>query len=164
MENILLKRKKLRIPQYNYSNEGLYFITICTQNRKCILSKIIYNDDTEIPQLILSNYGKIAEKYINSINSFYKNVQIINYVIMPNHIHLICEIKKSINNNSKHPSKMRIPMLVSTFKRFTNKESKLKIWQRDYYEHIIRNEKEYIAIEQYIQNNPYNWKKDKYYN
>ena len=164
MENVLLKRKKLRISQYNYSNEGLYFITICTQNRKCILSKIVQDNISEIPQLVLSKYGEIVEKYINSINTFYKDVQIINYVIMPNHIHFVCEVKKIINNKSKNPSKMRVPMLVSTFKRFTNKESVLKIWQRDYYEHIIRNEKEYMQIAQYIQNNPYNWKKDKYYN
>ena len=163
MENLFLKRKHLRIPQYNYSNEGFYFITICTLNRKCILSKIIYTRVYELPQLLLSKYGKIVEKYIKSMNSFYKDVQIINYVIMSNHIHFICEIKETINNKSNNPSKMRIPMLISTFKRFTNKECMLKIWQRDYYEHVIRNEKEYIEIEQYIEDNPYNWKKDQYY-
>lgn len=58
---------------------------------------------------------------------------------------------------------MKIPFLISTLKRFTNKDYGRKIWQRNYYEHVIRNEKEYYLIREYIEYNPLNWKIDKYY-
>ena len=67
-----------------------------------------------------------------------------------------------LHNNTR--TNQKVPFLVSTLKRLTNKEIRLKIWQRNYYEHIIRNEKEYLEIIQYIQNNPCKWVEDKYYN
>ena len=161
MENKYKKRKKLRIPEYNYSNEGLYFITICTQNRKCILSKILQNSDSYVLELL--PYGKVIEKYIKSINNIYSEIKISNYIIMPNHIHFICYIKHNQLEHVNNPTKTRLPMLISTFKRLSNKEIGYNIWQRNYYEHIIRNDKEYIKILDYINNNPYNWNKDIYY-
>ncbi len=91
MKKNLQKRKNLRIPQYNYSTEGLYFITICIKDRKCILSEIENNND--IPFLKLLPYGEITEKYLNSINMVYDDLKIKEHIIMPNHIHFICEIK-----------------------------------------------------------------------
>ena len=77
MEDKLSKRKQMRIPQYNYSNEGLYFITICTQNRKCILSEIHYNQNKFTYDLTLLPYGKIIKKYIHSINETYKDMYFV---------------------------------------------------------------------------------------
>ena len=84
---------------------------------------------------------------------------------MPNHVHMVCVISKNNNESSRTPNrtKVQIPFLVSTFKRFINKECNNSIWQRNYYEHVIRNEKEYINILEYIENNPFNWKNDKYF-
>ena len=81
---------------------------------------------------------------------------------MPNHIHFICSIIQS-NGDIKNPPNKIIPALISTFKRLTNKECSYKIWQRNYYEHIIRNEKEYLEILKYIEENPYKWNNDKYF-
>ena len=158
MKKKIIQRKNLRLLEYNYSNIGCYFITICVQNRKNILSKIVKtNNDVK---LILFKYGKIVKKYLEEINEFYKDINIINYVIMPKHIHFICEI---INNNNSNTNEI-IPFIVSTLKRFTNKACKEKIWQRNYYDHIIRNEKEYLKVLEYIENNPYKWHDDIYYN
>ena len=158
MKKKIIQRKNLKLLEYNYSNIGCYFITICVQNRKNILSKIVKtNNDVK---LILFKYGKIVKKYLEEINEFYKDINIINYVIMPNHIHFICEI---INNNNSNTNEI-IPFIVSTLKRFTNKACKEKIWQRNYYDHIIRNEKEYLKVLEYIENNPYKWHDDIYYN
>lgn len=162
--NKIQKRKEIRIKEYNYSQLGMYFITICTKNRKCILSNIIFKEKTNETQSNLLYEGKVAEKYIKSINKTYENICISYYVIMPNHIHMICEIiEEKGSSGTPTPTNAIIPSLISTFKRLTNKEINNKIWQRNYYEHIIRNEREYIEIIQYINNNPINWNKDKYF-
>ncbi|MEE1389194.1 MAG: transposase [Clostridia bacterium] len=162
-ENKKQRRKEIRIKEYNYSQSGMYFITICTKNRRCILSNITYNKKTNATQIDLLSNGKVADKYIKSINKAYKNICINYYVIMPNHIHFICEILTNGSSRTPTPTNATIPALVSTFKRLTNKEINNKIWQRNYYEHIVRNEKEYIEIIQYIEKNPINWNKDKYF-
>ncbi len=168
MKKELPKRKNIRIPEYDYSQNGYYFITICTKNKEKILSIIVgvgvpddpsYNNEYEIR---LTMFGLIAEKFINSINNTYKDIKIDNYVIMPNHIHMICGIEK-YEGGSPTPTNAKIPFLISTFKRLTNKKCNQFIWQRNYYEHIIRNEKEYIRILEYIEYNPLNWIYDKYY-
>lgn len=128
------------------------------------MSEIKYENDN--PTIILYKIGKIVEKYINSINNIYKDLKICKYIIMPNHIHFIIEIiEKDISGSPKDttPTNQKIPFIISTFKRLTNREVKLNLWQRNYYEHVIRNEKEYYGILEYIEYNPYNWKKDKYY-
>ena len=80
MKKKIIQRKNLKLLEYNYSNIGCYFITICVQNRKNILSKIVKtNNDVK---LILFKYGKIVKKYLEEINEFYKDINIINYVIM----------------------------------------------------------------------------------
>ncbi|MBQ3145699.1 MAG: transposase [Clostridia bacterium] len=159
MSNNLLKRKEIRIKEYDYCQEGMYFITICTRDRKCLLGKISEEDKID-----LSKYGQVVEKYMKSINSIYENICINSYVIMPNHVHMICNIiYKNGSSRTPTPTNETIPFLISTLKRFTNKECKTKIWQRNYYEHIVRNEKEYIKILEYIKNNPLNWNADKYF-
>ena len=162
MKNEFKKRKNLRVPQYNYSNVGYYFITICIQNRKCILSQIINTTEKNSIKLKLLPYGEISEKIIKNTNKVYDNIQIYDYVIMPNHIHFICEIIKNVKKNDL-PQNAIIPSIVGTLKKLINKKCKEKIWQINYYEHIIRNEKEYLKILKYMQDNPYRWAEDKYY-
>ena len=102
---------------------------------------------------------KIIEKYILAINTKYNYICIKSYVIMPNHIHILCEIKECKNTDFSYNS--TIPFVISTIKRLSNKEFKEKIWQRNYYEHIVRNEQECQKILEYIKNNPINWENDK---
>ena len=161
MKNIL-KRKNLRIPEYNYSQEGLYFITICTKNRKCVLSKIHIDEEKNTRIVNLLPYGKITENNLMKTNKIYNELQIHNYIIMPNHIHFIVEIVEG-NSKNNNPTKLRLPFFISSLKRIINKECNEKIWQRNYYEHIIRNEKEYLEITEYIEKNPYKWEIDMYY-
>ena len=160
MENNFITRKNLRISKYNYSNIGCYFITICTQDRKNILSKIYYKKETLVHEL--SDFGIITEKYIKSINKTYNEIKINYYIVMPNHIHFICEIIEKHKNTISRTNE-KLPFLISTIKRLINKECKEKIWQRNYYEHVIRNEKEYKKIVKYIEDNPYKWEKDIYF-
>lgn len=166
------KRRTIRLKDYDYSKDGIYFITICTYNRECILSKI------EKEKVILTEYGEIVERCILKIEQIYRNVNICNYVIMPNYIHFIlqinsicssnCEIQNIENLNKWQKSKMILPKIIQQLKSNTVKISKqlnnmqYLYWQRNYYEHIIRNETEYMKIYEYIKYNPLNWKEDIY--
>ena len=107
-------------------------------------------------QIELTAYGEIIEKQIKDINKIYKDIKIKNYIIMPNHEHMIIELERQESGSSRTPTptNAKIPIIVSTLKRLTNKKIENKIWQRNYYEHIIRNEKEYYEIIKYMQNNP----------
>jgi len=111
MKENMPQRKQIRLKEYDYSKEGYYFITICTQNRECILSKIIeYEENTnavgvdahidpkkENVKIKLLEPGKIIEKYIDNYNKKFDNIKIHDYVIMPNHIHLIIELTERVD-------------------------------------------------------------------
>ena len=176
----LRKRKSIRLKNANYSDVGTYFITICTKDRKCILSQII--NPTDVPQkpqnigvdvpgdpyTKLLPYGKIADKYINQLNDFYTNISVESYVIMPNHIHFILFISESECGPSGTPvptvvQNSTVSRFVSTFKRFCNKEYGQNIWQSRSYDHIIRNRQDYEEHLKYIYDNPMKWYFDELY-
>lgn len=164
------KRHSIRLKDYNYEKEGMYFITICIYNRECLLGKI--KDDVGAEsisaQVVLTKLGEMIERiYINLENEF-KNIKLHKYIFMPNHIHGIIEICK----RAEMDSAPTLANIIQSFKRHTTLECikgvkqgiykpfDKKIWQRNYYEHIIRNEKEFYSICEYITNNPLNWKED----
>lgn len=149
MKSILPIRKRLRLKNYDYSKQGMYFITICVQDRIELLGKIVNENNMK-----LTNEGNIVERNICQIEQIYKDVILDKYVIMPNHIHMIIILNK--NNN------ITISRLIKQYKMYVSKETKYSFWQKSYYEHIIRNEKEYLKISEYIKNNIRNWKQDKY--
>ncbi len=143
-------------------------MTICTENRKCILSEIVVGDGVyDIPCVRLSNAGKTVDKYINLMNGKYDNISVEKYIIMPNHIHLIISIlpENPTNGSSQapNPTNAVIPKFVSLLKRYCNREIGHPIFQRSYHDHIIRNEKDYTEIYQYIESNPARWAEDCYY-
>ena len=90
----LKKRKTPRYQSFDYNSSGVYFITICTQNRRCILSRIVGTGIPNCPHSELTKYGQIADKYIKQLNDFYHHLSVEEYVIMPNHIHLLLGVKK----------------------------------------------------------------------
>lgn len=167
-KNTPKKRKQIRLKEYDYSTPGYYFITICTQNRKEILSKILINSKNEHysvgancvrPQIQLSNIGKILNEEISKIPNIYENVTLDEYVIMPNHIHIIIGI-----NYRRTQFAPTISQIIKQYKGSITKKLGYSIWQKSFYEHIIRNEKEYYKIIEYIRNNPIQWEEDEYFN
>ena len=160
----LPNRKPTRLAKYNYNQNGYFFITICTHNKECILSKIVGGGAFDAPKSILTKTGEIVNKYILSTNNI-SNLSVDKYVIMPNHIHLILTLKNQ-NGTSKAPSPTNtvISHSIATLKRFVNGEIGHNIFQRSFYDHIIRGEKDYLKIWEYIDNNPAKWMEDCYYN
>ncbi|MBR6782643.1 MAG: hypothetical protein IKM33_05550 [Clostridia bacterium] len=106
----LKKRKTPRYQGFNYNCVGIYFLTICTQNRRCILSRIVGTGVLDCPQTELTKYGKIAEKYIRQLNEFYHHLSVEKYVIMPNHIHLLLWVKEN-NTTDNGQSGTPIPTM-----------------------------------------------------
>ena len=161
MENTTLpKRKHIRLEGYNYNNPGSYFITICTENEEKKLSTIrVGTGVLDRPKNELTEYGKVADKRLKEMSDFYDNISIDKYIILPNHIHIMLTIKSVPNGPSGMPvpTDSLIARFISTFKRFCNKEYGKNIWQRGSYDHIIRDEEDYIETLSYIENNSLKW-------
>ncbi len=168
------KRKPTRLKEFDYNTTGAYFITICTQNRRCLLSRIVGTGVLDCPQTELTRYGEIADKYIKQLNEFYNHLSVEDYVIMPNHIHLLLWVKENKPDNENGQSRTPVPtnveransvcsQFVSTFKRFCNKEYGENIWQARFNDHIIRNRADYEEHVKYIYENPVCWCYDELY-
>jgi len=160
-------RKPNRLSGFDYSQTGAYFITICTKDRQCILSRVVENppeksvgaDIIRPPKIELSKYGDIIYKAIQNIPSIYTGVLVDRFVIMPNHVHIFLRIE---NNSGRMIS---APTVIGSMKRYASKEIGYSIWQKGFYDHIIRNEHDYTEHLQYIDQNPTKWLlgKDEYY-
>ncbi|MFQ1047441.1 transposase [Avibacterium paragallinarum] len=152
------KRKIIRLQHYDYSQIGLYFITVCTHNKECLFGNI------ENHKMLMNDAGKMIQHWYLELEKKFPNIECLEYIVMPNHIHFILYIKEQLEYS--------IPTIVQWFKTMTTnnyiknvknnhwKPFERKLWQRSYYEHIIRNEKSYLEITEYIECNPYNWSND----
>lgn len=202
-------RKSIRLKGYDYAQEGLYFVTICCQDRAHLFGNIMNG------KMILNDYGKIATEQWESTERIRKNCALHEFIIMPNHIHGIVEILFKIENVNVKIGKFQSPShsigsIIRGFKIATIKKIKyfiqnhgrgelqfasgkftpgnptpgkstprkpaphptptekiiqlnFKIWQRNYWEHIIRDEKSFQRISKYIINNPLQWQEDKFF-
>jgi len=178
-------RKSLRLEKYNYSSEWLYFLTISIKDKLCLFWEI-KND-----KIKLFDAWKMVEKHWLGLEKDFENIVLHDYVIMPNHFHWIIEIKynneKWIENNKRVNTrftptggkflynKNSISSIIQAFKSKTTHQYiqwvydnnwnifNKKLWQKDFYEHIIRNEESYLKITEYINNNVLKWEEDKFY-
>ena len=157
------KRKHPRLGFYDYSTAGAYFITICTQDNRCLLSRIV-GRGLAPAEIQYTAYGQIAREQLLALEQRYPSVKVDQYVIMPNHIHMILELEETAGA-SPRPTVMDV---VCAFKslttRYCKKEKPIdKLFQTSFYEHVIRGQKDYEEIAAYIANNPKQWELDKLY-
>ena len=144
MKDGVPERKANRLATYNYSQSDVYFITICSKNKRCTFGTIVGGGVPDAPRTRLSPTGKIVARQLGNMIAFYPHVRIEKYVVMPNHIHLLIAIQQGPSGASRTPpptsarASQVIPMLISTLKRLTNKTAGHALWQRGYYDHIIR--------------------------
>lgn len=159
------QRKSVRLKGYDYRRAGTYFITICTYGRAEVLGHV---HDREVR---LSREGQVAEEAWLWLEKRYDYVQLDEYVVMPNHLHAILNIVDSPTSRRRTAAdgQKRKPLgqLVGAFKTVTTNQvnalraaSGLPLWQRNYYEHIIRTEESLGSIRSYIASNPLNWMLD----
>jgi len=155
-------RKRIRIQDYDYSEPNAYFLTLCIAGRQNILWEMqkVNEPLTSIP---LTKIGSVIDKTISEIPNHYPNVSVDKYVIMPNHIHLILVISE-LNNAEDGTTKSKPPTIsriINQMKGIITKKVGRSIWQKLFYEHIIRNDEEYGAYLDYIEANPLNWMDDR---
>ena len=195
------QRRSIRLKGYDYSQAGLYFITICCENRSCLFGIVVDGE------MIMNDAGKMADKCWMEIPNHFPNVVLHEYVIMPNHVHGIIELVGDTNVGAENvgaenvgaenflplPNTAQLNVGVENFQPLQRKQNKFQkmiphsigsivkgykigvtkwmrqntnihnVWQRNYYEHIIRNEQSYQTISEYIINNPAKWADDKFY-
>ncbi len=163
----LKKRKRNRLEHYDYSSSGAYFITICTKDRKNIFwnknQPSFVGEDIILPfdSIQLSPYGKIVEEAIKAIPKYYKSIELLQYVVMPNHVHMILFIP--YNDGRMISSPTSILTAVGQMKRYVSKKIGEAIWQKSFHDHVIRDQNDYEKIAKYIYENPIKWEYDCFY-
>ena len=196
-------RRSIRLKGYDYSQAGLYFITICVQNRECLFGEIVgaslVDAQNMDAKMILNDAGKMVQSEWIKLQERFTNIALHEYIVMPNHFHAILEIVGATivvaqndldiqnvvvaqNKNGEcniqgqpqgiAPTGKTVGDMVGAFESITTVEYirgvknnnwqtfDKKLWQRNYWEHIIRNEQSYLKISEYIVNNPANWSND----
>ncbi len=169
----LPKRKDPRLKGFDYGKTGAYFLTICTQNRKNTLSTIV-GEGSPLPRLL--SYGKIVDEWIQKIPEKYPEASVDCYVIMPNHIHILLSIVKDDGRGDPSPTggtsdpAPTADTIIGWLKYQATKEINQlrgtvgdKIFQRSFFDHIVRNRDDYHEICKYIYENPVRWHYDKLY-
>ena len=160
------ERKPNRLKGYDYSNLGWYYVTICTKEH------VAYFGRVKNGEMFLNKLGKMAKKFWNEIPEHFPEIELDEYVIMPNHIHGIIIInnmdvgtRHALSLQQQSP-KHNLGNIIGSFKSAVSKyahenEYKHFKWQRSFYDRIIRNEKELYFIRRYIQQNPLKWELEK---
>lgn len=157
----LPKRKQNRLTEYDYSTPNAYFLTICTEKRKNLFWTdvgAIIDRPNNVP---LTSLGIIVQQSIRDITKHYPALSVDHYVIMPNHVHLLLQIHSDSNGRSMIAP--TISTVVRLMKGTVSKQAGFSIWQKGFYDHVIRNEGDYQDIWNYIEGNPGKWAEDKLY-
>lgn len=158
----LPKRKPNRLQEYDYSTPNGYFITICTQNRRNLFWKNV-GAITDRPENVpLTNLGMLARQSIEDIPRYYPVVSVDHFVIMPNHIHLLLQIHT--DNDGRSMIAPTISTVVRLMKGAVSKQAGFSVWQKGFYDHVVRSQRDYLDIWNYIEGNPSKWEEDKLYN
>jgi len=183
-------RRSIRLKGYNYSEAGAYFVTICTQDKECLFGKIVEG------KIIMNSAGEMIQKWWIELTNKFRNIQMDEFIIMPNHMHGIIFIVGaalcgrpdtmdgkyqktgqpcSSEEGQPHRVAPTLGGIMDWFKTMTTNDYiacvkqygwprfNRKLWQRNYYERIIRNEPELNKIREYIITNPLNWATDENY-
>ena len=154
------KRKMLRLKDYDYSQTGGYFITFCTENRAPLLGNIVVGGGVlDAPQVELTEYGRITEKYIQNISVAYPHISVENYVIMPNHVHLLLVV----GDGGQGAARPTVSAVVRSIKALVRKETGKSLFQNSFYDHILRDGQDFLIHWDYIETNPGKWAEDEYH-
>ncbi len=170
------RRRSGRLKGFDYSRPGAYFVTICTHLRSALLGEVVGDE------MRLNDYGRIVWRCWNDLPKHYGHVELVAFVAMPNHIHgiaVLVEDKGSSSTNvgaglkpapTRRATRHGLPEVVRAFKTFSSRSINelrgtrgIPVWQRGYYERVVRSEEELNRIREYIMANPVRWLEDRYH-
>jgi len=165
------RRRSIRLKGYDYSGAGAYFVMIVTQDRLCLFGEVLGGE------IRLNDAGRMAEQCWYDIPIHFPNIVLDEFIVMPNHVHGVVTITNSVGAKDYSPLPLTIqPPPIGTSKTvgsvvrgfkvgvtkwFRNNSETYTVWQRNYHEHIIRNEKSLNRIREYILDNPLRWDMDR---
>ena len=155
------QRKPNRLTEYDYSTPNAYFLTICTENRKNLFWKNVGAIIDRPENIPLTNLGCLVRQCIIEIPMHYPMISVDNFVVMPNHIHLLLQIHTDADGRSLIAP--TISTVVRLMKGTVSKQAGFSVWQKGFYDHVIRNDKDYQSIWNYIEGNPGKWTEDQLY-
>jgi REP element-mobilizing transposase RayT len=164
----LPKRKYPRLKNFDYSENGYYFVTICTDHNQPILSRIMVGRGLAPAKSVLSPLGLIVEQQLLALSERFSDIMIDRFVVMPTHLHVVIALNgETAAGATPRPT---LSDIICVFKSITtrlcNQHDNIpgrKIWQTSFYDEILRNEAAYLEVLQYIENNPAEWSEDKYF-
>ena len=158
-------RKELRLKHYDYSKRGYYFVTICIKKRAPIFGDVMEG------RVKLSEAGKVARRCWEEIPDHFGDMEIDEFIVMPDHVHGLLQIESGDENKKGEDNGARntqtIPVVIGNYKASVTREiNEIKPdsnfeWQRSYYEHVIRDEEELREAREYIKQNPFSWQLDR---
>lgn len=167
------KRKQIRIPGYDYSTPGAYFVTICTQDRRNLFWNTEGSPKADVGAAIsrpqnetalpcfLSFEGEIVQSAIRNMEAIYPGISVDKYVIMPNHVHLLLGIRT--DEDGRLIAAPTLSTAIGQMKRWASKKAGKSLWQKSFHDHVIRNETDFREIWEYIDTNPARRTEDRYY-
>ncbi len=159
-------RRSIRLPGYDYSQPGAYFVTIVTQAREALFGEVVEG------QMLLSTYGEIVQGEWLRTSQIRREIEQDEFIVMPNHLHGIVVIREgepvgAHGHAPLHRAPRSLGTLVGGFKSAVTRRineirhtPRVLVWQRNYYEHVIRGERDLAAVRQYIADNPAKWARD----
>ena len=163
-------RRSIRLKGYDYSQDALYFVTVCSHKRICMFGNIINGE------VILNEIGRVAMRCWQNIPTYFEHALLQEYIIMPNHVHGIIELQENHVKSQSQPQQNHYHKIIpgslgSIIRGFKtgvtnwcqNNGIRDKVWQRNYHEHILRNSRDYNYVAGYILSNPNTWSMDQLY-
>jgi putative transposase len=158
-------RRSIRLKNYDYSQPGAYFVTICTEGRLCLFG------DVEDAQMKINEYGSMVQDCWNGLPTHYPQVALDAFIVMPNHVHAIIILSDHLHSESDKvfvpENRHSLDEIVRALKSFSTRSinehrntPSMKVWQRNYFEHIVSDEDELYWTRRYILNNPATWNND----
>ena len=155
----MLNRKSPRLTYFDYASARIYFVTINCQENQYLFGEIFNDQDTN--QIVLSKIGEIAVEKINELSSHHAGVEVLEYVVMPNHIHMLISLQKQEKTST-------LSAIIGSYKSGVSRLARqafpgLELWQGSFFDHVIRDEKDLLTHYEYIRMNVERWQKDKYF-
>ena len=155
----MLRRKSPRMPYFDYASARIYFVTINCQENQYLFGEIFNDQDTN--QIVLSKIGEIAVEKINELSSHHAGVEVLEYVVMPNHIHMLISLQRQEKAST-------LSAIIGSYKSGVSRLARqafpgLELWQGSFFDHVIRDEKDLLTHYEYIRMNVDRWQKDKYF-
>lgn len=156
-------RRSIRLPEYDYSQGGAYFVTVCVQGRACSLGAVADGE------MRLSECGEVVAHCWAALPSYFPTIVLDACVVMPNHVHGIIFLSEQISApeaTTPHADRPSLGSVVGAFKSLSTRQINAQqglggtFWQRNYYEHIVRNERSLLRLQTYITENPARWEAD----